>query len=187
MNHNYWSLFGELIRTPFLHLELIWGIVPLYFGLLLNEMTSTKANFRTALQTGFSFLWAGAQWLYPYVKFHGITEVELNSVSPINLAVTSLVLGFGAVAFGSGHDEALSALRQFSRPHALCELFHDRHLPDAKPDQSLSIAVDVGSIDYDRPVRRPNLVGFALRPDADPQTQGLTYEIEPRIVTEKHG
>lgn len=102
MSHNYWSLFVELFRTPFLHLEMIWGIVPLYFGLLLNEMTSNKANFRTAIQTGFSFLWAGIQWIYPYVKFHGITEVELNSVSPINLAVTSLVLVFGAVAFGSG-------------------------------------------------------------------------------------
>ena len=102
MSHNYWSLFVELIRTPFLHLELVWGIVPLYFGLLLNEMTSSKANFRTALQTGFSFLWAGAQWLYPYVKFHGLTDVKLNTMSPINLAVTSLVLVFGAVAFGSG-------------------------------------------------------------------------------------
>jgi hypothetical protein len=102
MNQNYWSLFAELIRTPFLHLELVWGIVPLYFGLLLNEMTPGKASFRTAIQTGFSFLWAGAQWLYPYVKFHGLTDVKLNAMSPINLAVTCLVLAFGAMAFLSG-------------------------------------------------------------------------------------
>jgi len=102
MSHNYWSLFAELIRTPFLHLELVWGIVPLYFGLLLNEMTPGKASFRTAIQTGFSFLWAGAQWLYPYVKFHGITDVQLNTMSPINLAVTCLVLAFGVIAFFSG-------------------------------------------------------------------------------------
>lgn len=102
MSHDYWSTFGELIRTPFLHLEMIWGIVPLYFGLLLNELTANKANFRTALQTGFSFLWAGAQWLYPYVKFHGIPTVELNAMSPINLAVTCLVLVCGGIAFGSG-------------------------------------------------------------------------------------
>lgn len=100
MSH-YWSLFTELICTPFQHLELVWGIVPLYFGLLLNELTPSKANFRTAIQTGFSFLWAGAQWLYPYVKFHGITDVELN-MSPINFAVTALVLILGAAAFLCG-------------------------------------------------------------------------------------
>lgn len=96
------GIFAELIRTPFQHLELVWGIVPLYFGLLLSEMTSPKASYRTAIQTGFSFLWAGAQWIYPYIKFHGITDVELNSMSSINLAVTSLVLVFGLVAFVSG-------------------------------------------------------------------------------------
>lgn len=96
------GIFAELIRTPFQHLELVWGIVPLYFGLLLSEMTSSKASYRTAIQTGFSFLWAGAQWIYPYIKFHGITDVELNSMSSINLAVTSLVLVFGLVAFVSG-------------------------------------------------------------------------------------
>ena len=100
MSH-YWSLFTELICTPFQHLELVWGIVPLYFGLLLNELTPSKANYRTAIQTGFSFLWAGAQWLYPYVKFHGITDVELN-MSPINFAVTALVLILGAAAFLCG-------------------------------------------------------------------------------------
>ena len=56
-----WLNFAELIATPFHHLALVWGIVPLYFGLLLNELTSSKADFRTAIQTGFSFLWAGAQ------------------------------------------------------------------------------------------------------------------------------
>jgi hypothetical protein len=29
MSHHYWATFVELIRTPFLHLEMIWGIVPL--------------------------------------------------------------------------------------------------------------------------------------------------------------
>ena len=40
----------------------MWGIVPLYFALLLCELTSVKKSFRTAIQTGFSFLWAEAQW-----------------------------------------------------------------------------------------------------------------------------
>jgi hypothetical protein len=54
MFHTYWTTFARLIETPFEHVTLVWGIVPLYFGLLLNELTSDKANFRTAIQTGFS-------------------------------------------------------------------------------------------------------------------------------------
>ena len=104
MIHNYWTTFVELIQTPFQHVELIWGIVPLYFALLLNEMTSAKANFRTAIQTGFSFLWAGAQWLYPYFREHGPggPRIEWNAMLPINLLVTFLVLALGAVALFSG-------------------------------------------------------------------------------------
>ena len=104
MNHDYWSTFVELVATPFQHIEMIWGIVPLYFALLLNEMTSAKANFRTAIQTGFSFLWAGAQWLYPYFKTRsaGAPRLELGAMLPINLLVTFLVLGFGALALISG-------------------------------------------------------------------------------------
>ena len=100
----YWTTFAELIRTPFEHVSLIWGIVPLYFALLLNEMTSAKANFRTAIQTGFSFLWAGAQWLYPYFRSQGATgpHVEWNAMTPVNLSVTILVLVFGALALFSG-------------------------------------------------------------------------------------
>jgi len=100
----YWTAFVELIQTPFQHLELVWGIVPLYFGLLLNEMTSAKASFRTAVQTGFSFLWAGAQWLYPYFKAHatGGPRLELGAMLPVNLFVTFLVLAFGVVALVSG-------------------------------------------------------------------------------------
>lgn len=103
MIHHYWISFAELIRTPFQHVELVWGIVPLYFGLLLNEMTSAKANFRTAIQTGFSFLWAGAQWLYPYLKLNGPdAHLELKEMSPINLVVTLIVLVFGLAALASG-------------------------------------------------------------------------------------
>lgn len=104
MSANYWSAFFELIRTPFLHVDLVWGIVPLYFALLLNEMTSAKANFRTAIQTGFSFLWAGAQWLYPYFKSRGPDgpHLELGAMLPINLLVTFFVITLGAVALVSG-------------------------------------------------------------------------------------
>jgi len=101
---NYWNTFVELIRMPFEHIPLIWGIVPLYFALLLNELTSGKANFRTALQSGFSFLWASAQWIYPYFKPHDstTTHVAWNAMLPINLFVTLLVLTLGVLAMISG-------------------------------------------------------------------------------------
>src|SRR3974377_409426 len=103
MSH-YWATFAELIATPFGHASLIWGIVPLYFALLLNEMTSAKANFRTASQTGFSFLWAGAQWLWPYFVPHAAHwhYLEWKAMLPVNLLVDFLVLGLGIVALASG-------------------------------------------------------------------------------------
>jgi hypothetical protein len=98
MGH-YWSVFITLIVTPFEHMSLVWGIVPLYFGLLLNEVNSAKANFRTAIQTGFSFLWAVAQWVYPYFVPHA---PSYRSFEPINLIVTLLVFAFGLTALFSG-------------------------------------------------------------------------------------
>jgi len=104
MSHSYWATFAGLVAAPFEHAALIWGIVPLYFGLLLNEVTSDRATFRTALQTGFSFLWAGAQWLWPYFKPQGlgVPQVEWNAMLPVNLLVTFLVIALGAVALVSG-------------------------------------------------------------------------------------
>jgi hypothetical protein len=104
MSNNYWITFVELIRTPFEHLVLVWGVVPLYFALLLNELTSTKANYRSAVQTGFSFLWAGIQWLYPYFRPHGPNgpQVAWNALLPVNLFVTLSVLALGGVALVSG-------------------------------------------------------------------------------------
>jgi hypothetical protein len=104
MTPTYWQTFAGLIQEPFRHVELIWGIVPLYFALLLNEITSAKANYRTAVQTGFSFLWAGAQWLYQYFKTPDARRplLELGATLPVNLIVTFLVLALGAVALFSG-------------------------------------------------------------------------------------
>jgi len=101
---HYWSIFAGLIATPFEHLSLVWGIVPLYFGLLLNELTADKANFRTALQTGFSLLWAGAQWLWLYFGQHGgsVPRLELTTKLPVSLFVTFLVIALGVIALLSG-------------------------------------------------------------------------------------
>src|ERR1051326_4761771 len=104
MSSHYLASFAELIATPFRDISMVWGIVPLYFALLLNELTSSKANFRAAIQTGFSFLWAGAQWLYPYFRAHapGGPRLEFNALLPVNLFVTFVVLVFGVVALVSG-------------------------------------------------------------------------------------
>ena len=104
MVHDYWSAFSELLGKPFEEIALIWGIVPLYFALLLNELTSAKASYRTALQSGFSFIWAGVQWLYPYFegRTRGGPSVHLSAMSPIDLTVTFLVLALGVLALVSG-------------------------------------------------------------------------------------
>jgi len=104
MVSGHWQTFVELIRTPFLHASMVWGVVPLYFALLLNELTSDKASFRTALQTGFSFLWAGAQWLWPYFQLRapGEPALELGAMLPVNLLVTFLVIALGLAALVSG-------------------------------------------------------------------------------------
>ncbi|HSU54115.1 MAG TPA: hypothetical protein VLT36_08670 [Candidatus Dormibacteraeota bacterium] len=104
MVYHYWNVFAEIIATPFEHAVLIWGIVPLYFALMLNELTSPKANFRTAIQTGFSFLWAAAQWLYPYFTPQATrpAHIRLNASLPVNLFVTFVVLILGAVALFCG-------------------------------------------------------------------------------------
>jgi hypothetical protein len=43
----YWNTLVGLITTPFERISFVWSVVPLCFGLLLNELTSDKANLRT--------------------------------------------------------------------------------------------------------------------------------------------
>ena len=99
-----WTTFTELILTPFQYVELIWGIGPLYFGWLFNELTSSKRSFRTAIQTGFSFLWAGAHWTYQHFAAHPEAREHLTpqALLAVNVIVTGLVLLLGAVALVSG-------------------------------------------------------------------------------------
>lgn len=86
-----------------MHTALTWGIVPLYFGWLMNELTTDKKSFNTAIQSGFSFLWAGIQWSQIY--FHGGLVTALmfkNGIPTIKFTVTVLVLVIGAMAVISG-------------------------------------------------------------------------------------
>jgi hypothetical protein len=102
MIDNSWASFVELIVTPFEHVTMIWGIVPLYFGLLLNELTADKASYRTAIQSGFSFLWAGTQWLWPYFSHQvDMPPIRLATL-PVNLLVTFITIALGAIALVSG-------------------------------------------------------------------------------------
>jgi hypothetical protein len=99
-----WTTFTELIVTPFQHMDLVWGIGPLYFGWLFNELTSSKRSYRTAIQTGFSFLWAGAHWTYQHFAAHPETREHLTpqALLAVNVIVTGLVLLLGAAALVSG-------------------------------------------------------------------------------------
>jgi hypothetical protein len=101
---NLWNTFTELVVTPFQQMELVWGIVPLYFGWLSNELTSSKRSFRTAIQTGFSFLWAGAHWTYQYFAANPAAKRHLTpeALMAVNVMVTMLVLLLGATALLSG-------------------------------------------------------------------------------------
>ncbi len=100
---SYWQTLWVLLRTPFLHSSLIWGIVPLYFGWLMNELTSDKKSFNTAIQSGFSFLWAGLNWSQIYFqKGGGLSLIFRDGLPTINIMVTLLVLIIGATAFISG-------------------------------------------------------------------------------------
>jgi len=96
--------FIELIITPFRHAELVWGIVPLYFGWIVNELTSSKATYGTAVQTGFSFMWAGAHWAYQYLTTNpgAAKGFNLSLFLAVNVTVTILVLIMGVLAFVCG-------------------------------------------------------------------------------------
>ena len=101
---HYWHTFVLILKEPFRHADLIWGIVPLYFGWLMNEITPSKASFRTAVQTGFAFVWAAAQWLFQYA--HKRPEkapiITVDALLAVNMVVTLLVLAFGLLALVSG-------------------------------------------------------------------------------------
>jgi hypothetical protein len=103
MTH-YWHTFLLILKTPFVATELIWGIVPIYVGWLLNETTSPKASFRTAIQTGFTLVWAAAQWLWQYTGHRKFSApaITVDGLLAVNMIVTLLVLSIGLLALISG-------------------------------------------------------------------------------------
>jgi hypothetical protein len=97
------ATFWELIRAPFQDPELIWGIVPLYFSWMLNELTSGKANFTTAIQTGFALLWAASHWIWQAFQAHPARLADASHAMPaVNWAVNLVVVLLGAMALWAG-------------------------------------------------------------------------------------
>lgn len=101
---NLWHVFVELILTPFRHEDMVWGIVPLYFSWVTAELSTSKATPGTALQTGFTLLWAGANWTWQYLRDRPSTipQLSLNTLLIVKVAVTVAVLLIGTMAFVSG-------------------------------------------------------------------------------------
>jgi hypothetical protein len=104
VSDNLAGTFLQLIVVPFQHASMVWGIVPLYFGWIVNEITSSKPSFNTAFQTGFALLWSGANWTWQYFQDHPNQDqaLEARSLLAVSSAVTLLVLALGAVALGAG-------------------------------------------------------------------------------------
>lgn len=113
---DYASIFWELIRMPFRysgvvwgvvpafrHPELVWGIVPLYFSWVIAELSGEKASFKTATQTGFNLLWAGAQWTWQHTRTQGAEgRLDLNALFAVNVIVTGITIVLGAMALYCG-------------------------------------------------------------------------------------
>ena len=112
---HYGQTFLTIVKTPFLETEMIWGIVPLYFGWLCNELTPSKASFRTAVQTGFTFIWASAQWLFQYMhrRPQHAPVISADALMAVNMIVTLLVLVLGILAFVSGIRRKFPSCFQF--------------------------------------------------------------------------
>lgn len=87
--------FLLLVATPFRHISLVWGIVPVYVAWVFSELTPQKRSYRTALQTGFSFVWSAAQW---YWKWEGRGKAP----GVANLVCTAIFAVFGLLALWSG-------------------------------------------------------------------------------------
>ena len=100
---NYAAIFWELIRKPFEHTELIWGIVPLYFSWACSELTGARANFNTAMQTGFNLVWAGAHWTLQYLRNPASGgRLDLSALFAVNVLVTLVTMVIGLLALYSG-------------------------------------------------------------------------------------
>ena len=93
------AALGTLLIAPFAQMELIWGVVPLYFGWVVNELTGSKASFGTAMQTGFALIWSGLHWMWQFRLHPGRAGLGQAAVQ---LSVTAAVLMLGVVALWSG-------------------------------------------------------------------------------------
>jgi hypothetical protein len=100
---DYVEIFWELIRKPFERTDLTWGIVPLYFSWAIAELSGEKPNFKTATQTGFNLLWAGAQWTWQHTRgAEAGGRLDISALFAVNVMVTAITIALGALALYSG-------------------------------------------------------------------------------------
>jgi hypothetical protein len=97
MLNNLALAFLGLVAAPFRDISMIWGVVPVYVAWLMSETTPQRRSYRTALQTGFSFVWSAAQW---YWRFEGHARGRPPGV--VSLVFTALFALFGLLALWSG-------------------------------------------------------------------------------------
>ena len=90
---------GGLLGAPLGQMELLWGVVPLYFGWVVNELTGSKASFGTAMQTGFALIWSGLHWIWQFQLHPGRGGLGQAAVQ---WSVTAAVLALGALSLVSG-------------------------------------------------------------------------------------
>jgi hypothetical protein len=103
VSYEFAETFWQLIHKPLEHPAMIWGIVPLYFSWAMAELSGEKANFKTAIQTGFNLLWAGAQWTWNHFQTPGAAgRLDVNSLFAVNVIVTVITIALGALALFSG-------------------------------------------------------------------------------------
>ena len=112
MVQQYWAIFSELLREPFNRTDAIWGIVPLYFSWAFAELTGEKPNYKTAIQTGFNLLWAGAQWTWPHFRVQWVwpyfrivqaeERINLGGLFAVSVIVTIVTIALGALALYCG-------------------------------------------------------------------------------------
>src|SRR5437016_7653655 len=70
---------------------------------------------------------------------------------------------------GQRHLEKIFEVRLVPGLYAIQQLFHDHALPH--PGASTGNELDLGPVDRHRALRRADLAGAALRPDADPESE----------------
>lgn len=59
---DYPVIFWQLLSSPWVNLDIAWGVIPLYMSWILGEFYEPKPSQKNAVQGGANLLWAGLDW-----------------------------------------------------------------------------------------------------------------------------